>query len=92
MIDQQPRKPLQATSPPNHPNSTLPYVKLRTTVGLHAGADMSRPENNPALRHMVAYDLAGANEIALLFRSNPSVIVLISPTEMVFRADWLKLK
>lgn len=53
---------------------------------------MSRPENNPALRHLVAYDLVGANEIALLFRSNPSCLVIISPTEMVFRSDWLKLK
>ena len=54
--------------------------------------DPARPETNPEKRQLVAHDLEGAREIALLFRDNPSVLVIISPTEMVFRADWEKSK
>lgn len=76
---------------PHRPNATLAYVRPRTTTAdLNVLIDPRRPETDPRQRTLVAHDLAGEKEISFIFKEDPSSLVIVSPTEMVFRADWEK--
>ena len=72
----------------SRPNVSLDYVRPRPQGDINGVINPNKPETDPNRRTIVAHELQGAREIESLFRENPSTTVIISPSEMVFRADW----
>jgi hypothetical protein len=80
---------VRATS---RPNVKLDFVRPVPVGNLYGTIDPAKPETDPARRTLVAHDLDGEREISVIFKDNPTTLVIISPSEMVFRADWQNRK